>query len=102
MFSIEANEIHRGKGLDCIPVISRSLEHHAGGITFQLFSTSILREKTLKVVSGLPHSSPSTSLTRELVARQLFRLPPCCEGTIHSQTSIPSPGFEPRHSSQRR
>ncbi|GFT31335.1 hypothetical protein TNCV_607791 [Trichonephila clavipes] len=33
---------------------------------------------------------------RGLATRRLFRVPPCCEGTIHLQTSMSSPGFEPR------
>ncbi|GFW78676.1 probable hydroxyacid-oxoacid transhydrogenase, mitochondrial [Trichonephila clavipes] len=31
---------------------------------------------------------------RGLAARLLFRVPPCCKGTIHLQTSVPSPGFK--------
>ncbi|GFT05267.1 hypothetical protein TNCV_123031 [Trichonephila clavipes] len=43
-----------------------------------------------------PHlSSPSINLTRGLAARRLFRVPPCHAGTIHLQTSMSSPGFEP-------
>ncbi|GFT74059.1 hypothetical protein TNCV_3707911 [Trichonephila clavipes] len=38
---------------------------------------------------------PSTNHTRGLVARRLLRVPPCRKGTIHLQTSLPSPGFEP-------
>ncbi|GFW82877.1 uncharacterized protein TNCV_3494471 [Trichonephila clavipes] len=38
---------------------------------------------------------PSTNLTRGLAARRLFKVPPCREGTIHLQTSMSSPGFEP-------
>ncbi|GFV60984.1 hypothetical protein TNCV_91961 [Trichonephila clavipes] len=33
--------------------------------------------------------------TRRLAVRRLFRVPPCHEGTIHLQTSMSSPGFEP-------
>ncbi|GFU63173.1 hypothetical protein TNCV_3465971 [Trichonephila clavipes] len=36
------------------------------------------------------------NLTRGLAARPLFRVPPCREGIMHLQTSISSPGFEPR------
>ncbi|GFX00001.1 transposable element Tcb1 transposase [Trichonephila clavipes] len=35
-------------------------------------------------------------LTRGLAARQVFRVSLCREGTIHLQTSMPSPGLEPR------
>ncbi|GFT85095.1 hypothetical protein TNCV_791281 [Trichonephila clavipes] len=41
-------------------------------------------------------SFPFTNLTRGHAARRLFRVPPCRKGTIHLQTSMPSPGFEPR------
>ncbi|GFV53040.1 hypothetical protein TNCV_4643991 [Trichonephila clavipes] len=41
-------------------------------------------------------SSLSTNLTRGLAARRLFRVFPSRESTIHSQTSMSSPGFEPR------
>ncbi|GFY02989.1 hypothetical protein TNCV_979941 [Trichonephila clavipes] len=47
--------------------------------------------------SGTSHlSSLSTHLTRGLVARRLFRVPPCRESTIHLQTSMPSLGFKSR------
>ncbi|GFX59610.1 hypothetical protein TNCV_3753751 [Trichonephila clavipes] len=60
-----------------------------------LDSTPILKN-TLEW-SGTSHlSSPSTNLRRGLAARRVFRIPPGREGTIHLQTSIPSPGFEPR------
>ncbi|GFV51656.1 hypothetical protein TNCV_1320121 [Trichonephila clavipes] len=39
---------------------------------------------------------PSTNLTRGLVTRRLFRVPPFHKGIIHLQTSMPSPGCEPR------
>ncbi|GFT88022.1 hypothetical protein TNCV_4391621 [Trichonephila clavipes] len=39
-------------------------------------------------------SSSSTNLTRVLADRRLFRVPPCRKGTIHLQTSVPSPVFE--------
>ncbi|GFX09817.1 hypothetical protein TNCV_654161 [Trichonephila clavipes] len=45
--------------------------------------------------SGASHLS-STNLTGGFAARKLFRIPSCREGTIHLQTSMPSPGFEPR------
>ncbi|GFT09881.1 uncharacterized protein TNCV_416431 [Trichonephila clavipes] len=32
---------------------------------------------------------------RGLAARRLFKSSPCRKGTIHLQTSMPSPGFEP-------
>ncbi|GFU41843.1 transposable element Tcb2 transposase [Trichonephila clavipes] len=42
-----------------------------------------------------PLSSPFTNLGRGLVTRRLFRVPPCHEGTVNLQTSMPSWGFEP-------
>ncbi|GFT27553.1 hypothetical protein TNCV_1276321 [Trichonephila clavipes] len=63
---------------------------------FWLISTPILRENTLGVVRGLPPLFPSTNLTRGPEATWLFTIPPCCKGTKHLQTSIPSQGFEPR------
>ncbi|GFT59297.1 hypothetical protein TNCV_3892271 [Trichonephila clavipes] len=46
-------------------------------------------------------SSPSTKLTRG-VRLDGYRVPPCCEGTIHLQTSMPSPGLEPKPYRHRR
>ncbi|GFU36857.1 hypothetical protein TNCV_3580681 [Trichonephila clavipes] len=46
--------------------------------------------------------SPSTKLARGLVARQLFRVPPCRKGTTHFQIFISSPGQALLHISQRR
>ncbi|GFU66794.1 hypothetical protein TNCV_1233271 [Trichonephila clavipes] len=40
-------------------------------------------------------SSPFTHLTRGFVARWLFRVPPCRKGTMHLQTSLSSPEFDP-------
>ncbi|GFT95683.1 hypothetical protein TNCV_310711 [Trichonephila clavipes] len=49
------------------------------------------------VCSGASHPFfPSTNLTRGLVARWLFRVSPCHQDNIHLQTSMSSPGFEPR------
>ncbi|GFV24499.1 hypothetical protein TNCV_813831 [Trichonephila clavipes] len=45
--------------------------------------------------SGASLSSPSTNHTRGLTARQLFRVHSCLKGTIHLQTFVSSPGFEP-------
>ncbi|GFV75981.1 hypothetical protein TNCV_1455781 [Trichonephila clavipes] len=41
---------------------------------------------------------PPTTQTKGLVARWLFRVPPCRKGTIYLQTSMSSPGCEPRPS----
>ncbi|GFY36818.1 hypothetical protein TNCV_2567801 [Trichonephila clavipes] len=47
-----------------------------------------LREKTL----GGARSLPLPPTTRK---EFLFRVPPCRKGTMHLQTSMSSPGFEP-------
>ncbi|GFU52524.1 hypothetical protein TNCV_2115201 [Trichonephila clavipes] len=39
----------------------------------------------------------SIDLTSGLAARRLFLVSPSCKGTIRLQTSMPSPGFKPRH-----
>ncbi|GFU44289.1 hypothetical protein TNCV_3041301 [Trichonephila clavipes] len=64
--------------------------------TILLGSTPVLSKNTLGVVRASHLSSSSTNLTKGLAARWLFRVPPCLEGTIHLQTSMPSPGFEPK------
>ncbi|GFY06274.1 hypothetical protein TNCV_2680661 [Trichonephila clavipes] len=79
-----------------MPVVSLSFEHHAGDSMVLFGSTPIFKENTLGW-SGASHlSSPSTNLTRRLVARQLFRVPPHHETTIHLQTAMPSLGIKPR------
>ncbi|GFX50665.1 hypothetical protein TNCV_2722511 [Trichonephila clavipes] len=56
-----------------------------------------IRGRVLWEWSGVSHLfSSSTNLTRGLAARQLFKIPFCRNGTIHLQTSKPSPGFETR------
>ncbi|GFV42042.1 hypothetical protein TNCV_1569091 [Trichonephila clavipes] len=73
----------------------RSFEHHTGDSTIWLVSTPILREDTWGW-SGASHlSSSSTNHARGLAARRLFIVPSCREGTIHLQTSMSSPEFEP-------
>ncbi|GFU66631.1 uncharacterized protein TNCV_3111151 [Trichonephila clavipes] len=56
-----------------------SFDHHASDSTICLFSIPIWREITREVVRDL--SPPSTNLTRGLVDRRLFRVPPCREAT---------------------
>ncbi|GFW45349.1 hypothetical protein TNCV_4734561 [Trichonephila clavipes] len=62
----------------CAPVISSSFENRTGDS-----------------MSGASHLS-SPSLMRGLADRQLFRVTPCRKSTLILQTSMPSPGFEPR------
>ncbi|GFY07437.1 uncharacterized protein TNCV_5086221 [Trichonephila clavipes] len=69
--------------------------------------SSIDTEITKKLIQSMPRrleaegenpgggQGPSTNHTRGLAARRLFRVPPCRKGTIHLQTSMSSPGFEP-------
>ncbi|GFW98695.1 hypothetical protein TNCV_2758731 [Trichonephila clavipes] len=49
-----AHEIRQGKGLNCTPVVSRSLKYHAVDRTLWIASIPILRENTLGEVRGLP------------------------------------------------
>ncbi|GFX22882.1 hypothetical protein TNCV_2606241 [Trichonephila clavipes] len=79
-----------------MPVVSCSFDHHAGDNTIWLSSTPILRENIRRWLEDSQLSSPSTSLTTELAARWLFRVPSCHKGTIYLQTSMLSLGFEPR------
>ncbi|GFX79104.1 hypothetical protein TNCV_3913891 [Trichonephila clavipes] len=46
------------QGASCMPVVSRSFEHHTGDSTVFLVSTLILRENTLGVVRGIPPIFP--------------------------------------------
>ncbi|GFS90928.1 hypothetical protein TNCV_4192571 [Trichonephila clavipes] len=65
-------------------------------VTILLSSTPIFRKNILGEGSETSHLFLlSTFLTRGLVARWLFRTA-CREGTIHLQTSMPSPRFETR------
>ncbi|GFY10408.1 hypothetical protein TNCV_1462981 [Trichonephila clavipes] len=43
--------------------------------------------------------SPSTNRTRGFAARSLLRVTLCSNGTIHLQTFMSSPGFEPKPNS---
>ncbi|GFX54782.1 uncharacterized protein TNCV_2556681 [Trichonephila clavipes] len=71
------------------PVVSRSFEHHTGDSKIWLDSAQF---RGITLWGG---QRPPTNLTRGLVARRLFRVPSCRKGTIHLQTSMSSPGFEP-------
>ncbi|GFV13912.1 hypothetical protein TNCV_523891 [Trichonephila clavipes] len=75
---------------------SRSFEHYTGDSTIWLDSTPILRENTLEMVRGLPPLFAFHYPQERLAARRLFRVLSCRRNTIHLQTSMPSPGFEPR------
>ncbi|GFX38742.1 hypothetical protein TNCV_4748121 [Trichonephila clavipes] len=57
----------------------------------------VLRKRILSEYRSAFHLSSSTTiLMRGLAARQLFRVAPCRKSTIHLQTSMSSPGFEPK------
>ncbi|GFV55715.1 hypothetical protein TNCV_755151 [Trichonephila clavipes] len=84
----------------CVPVarwIARwtSNPKVMGDSTICLVSTPILREDTWGWPGTTHLSIPSNNHTRGLAARRLFRVPPCRKGTIHLQSSMSSPGFEP-------
>ncbi|GFU68989.1 hypothetical protein TNCV_3398761 [Trichonephila clavipes] len=59
------------------------------------YDVGSVRENTVGVIRDLPPVFPFHHHTRGLVARRLFRVPPCRQGTVHLQTSMPSPGFQP-------
>ncbi|GFW93495.1 transposable element Tc1 transposase [Trichonephila clavipes] len=72
-----AYKMYNGRRIDCTPVFSLNLEHHAGDSTIWLISTPILRENALEVVRYLPSlSTPSTNLNRGFAFRWSFRVPP--------------------------
>ncbi|GFU99810.1 hypothetical protein TNCV_506311 [Trichonephila clavipes] len=79
-----------------MPVVSCSFEHRAYDNTIWLDSTPILWENIRRWSKACQLSSLYINLTRELSARWLFRVTPCHKGIIHLQTSMLSPGFEPR------
>ncbi|GFX79227.1 hypothetical protein TNCV_695391 [Trichonephila clavipes] len=85
-----------GIGLDCTNAVPRNFEQHTDDSTIWLGPPPILRENILGMFRGLKLSFFSISLRRGLVARRLFKEPPCCEFTIHLQASMSPPGLEPR------
>ncbi|GFU50868.1 hypothetical protein TNCV_4460781 [Trichonephila clavipes] len=76
------------------PVVSLSFEHE---VTARFCSVPHqFRGRKPWGWPGASHlSSASPNHTRGLAARRLFRVPPCRKDTIHLQTSMSSPGFEP-------
>ncbi|GFV48806.1 hypothetical protein TNCV_1723231 [Trichonephila clavipes] len=83
-------------GLDCMPVVRYSFEHHAGGSTIWVVPPPQFWGRTpWGGQRGLP--SPLTS-RRGLMARRLFRVPPCRKRTKHLilKTSMPTAGFKPK------
>ncbi|GFT87620.1 hypothetical protein TNCV_3866521 [Trichonephila clavipes] len=78
------------------PVVSRSFEHHTGDGTIWLGSSTNLEEEHSEGGQEASHlSTSSTNPTRGHAAQRLCRVPPCRKGTIHLQTSMTSPRFEP-------
>ncbi|GFW80598.1 hypothetical protein TNCV_3234501 [Trichonephila clavipes] len=86
-----AHEIHHGNGLD----VRLSLAVALSTIPVTGRFSSVPPQFRGRTPWGWGQGPP-THLTRGLAARRLFRIPPCCKGTINLQTSISSPGFEPR------
>ncbi|GFX82881.1 hypothetical protein TNCV_2958371 [Trichonephila clavipes] len=76
-----------------MPVVSRNFEHHTGDSMIWLVSTPILRED-IWGWSGASHPLPPAS-REDLWLDGYLEYPPCHEGTIHLQTSMSSPWFEP-------
>ncbi|GFX87993.1 transposable element Tc1 transposase [Trichonephila clavipes] len=76
MCQIEAHEIRLGRGLDCLPVVSRSFEHHVDDSTIWLDSTPIWGDNTLRAVRGLPPLIAFHQPHERTSARRLFRVAP--------------------------
>ncbi|GFT95931.1 hypothetical protein TNCV_312581 [Trichonephila clavipes] len=94
---IQAHEIHHGKGLDVRLSLNVALSTMQVIVRFSArFHPNFVEEHSGGRVRDLTPLFPSNNLTRGLAVRRLFRVPPCCKGTIHLQTYMPSPGFEPR------
>ncbi|GFV12809.1 hypothetical protein TNCV_4476341 [Trichonephila clavipes] len=72
--------------------VGRSIEHHTGE------KHDLDRfHPNFEGGSGSPTSHPLPPTTRDnLRINGYLRVPPCREGIIHLQTSISSPGCEPR------
>ncbi|GFT81598.1 hypothetical protein TNCV_3674281 [Trichonephila clavipes] len=81
-----------------MPAVSCSFELYVGDNTIWLGSTPILRENIWGWSETSHLSSSSTHLMRGLAAQWLLRVSQSHKegGTIHLQTSMFSPGFEPR------
>ncbi|GFX98007.1 transposable element Tcb2 transposase [Trichonephila clavipes] len=63
--------------------------------SMEIDAANAFKENTLGWPGASHLSSLFTSHKRGLATRQLFREPPRRKGTIHLQTSMSSPGFEP-------
>ncbi|GFU73094.1 hypothetical protein TNCV_1353851 [Trichonephila clavipes] len=92
-YFIEAPEIHRGNGL----VLGVSLAAALSAIQvtpYDLVWFHLNLESPLWAGQGPFTSLPLPPTSRE-AARRIFRMLPCHTGTIHLQTPMPSPGFDP-------
>ncbi|GFT70296.1 hypothetical protein TNCV_2657731 [Trichonephila clavipes] len=97
---IEVHEIHRGEGVTGSSRFLLKTPLGFFGVKKGKFFPTKSRSEALHPnfegeLHGGGQGSP-TSLTRGLATQRLFRVPPYREVTIHLQTSMPSPGFEPR------
>ncbi|GFX70066.1 hypothetical protein TNCV_4615041 [Trichonephila clavipes] len=75
------------------PVVSLSFEHYTGDSTILFGSTLNLKRENPGGGQGLSPFFPFHM--RGLAARWLFKVPLCCKSTVHLQTSMSSPRFEP-------
>ncbi|GFV63460.1 hypothetical protein TNCV_112451 [Trichonephila clavipes] len=83
------------QGVSFTIVFSRSFEHHTGHSTILPVPPQFLKNILGSVHRWPPNTLPVPPTTRE--DPRIFRLPPCHTDTMHIQTSMRFPGFEPRH-----
>ncbi|GFV43567.1 hypothetical protein TNCV_1690111 [Trichonephila clavipes] len=93
---MQGHEIHHGKGLDARMSLIVALSTIQVTIQFSWFHPNPEGENPRKGPEAFKLFFPSTNLTRGLAARRLFRVPHGAKIRYIWQTSMPSPGFEPR------
>ncbi|GFS85926.1 hypothetical protein TNCV_1219241 [Trichonephila clavipes] len=86
-----ASVIHRiiVSGASCTSVVTRSFKHHTGDSTIFGSVPPQFRGRT-------PWSWSEASQPHERTIGSTAKVPPCNEDNLHLQTSMSSPGFEPR------
>ncbi|GFW37044.1 hypothetical protein TNCV_5019421 [Trichonephila clavipes] len=92
-YQIEPHEIHRDNGLAFTPVVSRSFEHIQVTVQFDLISLNFENTERWNG-QGNPISPSLPPNSREDLRLDEYLVSPCRTRTIHSQTSMPSPGFK--------
>ncbi|GFW30544.1 hypothetical protein TNCV_454821 [Trichonephila clavipes] len=94
---IEAHEIHRGKGLVVRLTLVVALNTIQVTVRFDSVLVQFLRANTLEVVRLPTHTSLLPNSREDLRLDGYLEYPLLChKGTLHLQTAMPSPEFEPR------